>query len=145
MDLLDGDFTIKVSGYAIEELYRKFGGKVHVKIMRPQSEGTDAQNKAMHVLLMEYYATGLHSSPEGTTLDKFKWMMKIAYGPCYEGEIKGKKYTSPKSWSDYTKMERADFIDKLISEIHQSGAFNESSKIREIIDGMSISKREGCA
>jgi len=121
-------------------LIKKYGCVLHVKIAKPISPGTEAQNNAMHALLTEYYKTGMHNSPEGTTLAEFKNIMKAQYGPQIIIDHKGEKYKILKSWADYTKQERTDFIEGLLSEIHQSGAYTESIKIQEIILGMEALK-----
>jgi hypothetical protein len=133
-------YFIKLSSPELEELYLKFQGLVSVKIGKPDKPGTNEQNRAMHSLLSAYYTTGMHSAPEGYTLSQFKVFMKLQYGPVYEMEHKGQLIKIPKSWSDYSKQERVEFIDGLISEINQSGAYAESEKIREIIEGMSINQ-----
>ena len=43
-------------------------------------------------------------------------------------------YGHLKSWRDYTKKERRDTMDKLISEMHQVGV--NSAKFHEILEGM---------
>lgn len=128
-------FVFEIYSPALTKIMLLYG-KVNIKITKPTSPGTEEQNRAMHALLMEYYKTGLHSAPEGTTLAEFKIFMKIEYGPCYECEYKGHQIKAPKSWADYSKDERRDFIDGLISEIHQSCAYSESDRIQEIIEGM---------
>ena len=115
----------------------KYGGEANVKISRPVKPGTEDQNRAMHALLTAYYVTGMHSAPEGYTLEAFKIYMKLRFGPVYQIEIDGHDVRVPKSWSDYSREERRDFIDGMISEIYQSGALSASEKIREIIEGMS--------
>jgi hypothetical protein len=130
-------FTFELEG-EIKKLYEKYGGMVNVKIGAPSEPGTEEQNRAMHALLSAYYVTGMHSAPEGYTLAEFKIFMKLQYGPSSEIEYKGQAVKVPKSWAEYSKRERMDFIDALISEIHQSGAYAESEKIREIISGMEL-------
>lgn len=134
-------FDIRLIGREIQELFKRYGGVVHIKVTKPQNKGTDAQNKAMHSLLKEYYKTGMHSCPTPCTRDKFKYYMKRMHGPIpFFFEIAGNKEVVLKSWADYNKQERSDFIDGLISEIHQSGAYVESEKIQEIIAGMELNK-----
>jgi hypothetical protein len=127
-------YLIRIVDPEMTKLCFKTGNLVNIKISKPETPGTDRQNKAAHALLTAYYITGLHSMPEGTPED-FKNYMKCQYGVKYEVEIKGQKYTVLKSWADYSREERMTFIDGLISEIHQSGAYAESEKIREIING----------
>ena len=129
-------FAIFIDDPELGVLASKYGCEVNVKISRPVKPGTEEQNRAMHALLTAYYVTGMHSAPEGYTLDAFKVYMKLRYGPVYQIEIDGQNVRVPKSWSDYSKDERREFIDGLISEINQSDAFAASEKIREIIEGM---------
>lgn len=129
-------FSLRVSGPQVLELFKKYHGQANVKLGRPETPGTEQQNRAMHALLCAYYLTGMHSAPEGCTLDDFKIYMKVQYGPCYEMDYQGRQVRVPKSWADYSKQERVEFIDALISEINQSGAYSASQKIRDIIAGM---------
>lgn len=133
----NGAFSIWLDDPEVRELFENNNGQVHVRISKPQSPGTENQNRAMHALMAEYYKTGLHSAPEGCTLDAFKVYLKCLYGPVYEIDLEGQPVKVPKSWANYSKQERCYFIDGLISEINQSGAFTESPRIREIIAGMS--------
>ena len=101
---------------------------------------------------------------QGATLDEFKKMIKRKLGAGFErflyvdivdgmpkiSECKTyaevpeciKKDTLKanyvrgvlKSWSDYTKQERRETLDKLISEMHQVGV--TSKRFMEILDGM---------
>jgi hypothetical protein len=132
-----GSWSIELSDPKIDEICAKYDRFVNVRIDRPAELGTEEQNRAMHALLTAYYLTGLHSAPDGTTLDVFKIYMKMLYGPCYAMDFNNKRVIIPKSWADYSKHERSEFVDALISEINQSGAYAESPKIREIIDGFS--------
>jgi hypothetical protein len=135
-NLIDDGWHIVISGEPeLDKLARKYDGMVNVKISRPSEQGTEEQNRAMHALLAEYYKTGVHSAPEGSTLADFKNYMKLQYGVVQEIEVNGEKYKLLKSWSEYDKMERTAFIDGLISEIEQSGASVEW-KIQEILAGM---------
>lgn len=135
-------FDIRVVSSELQTLFKQYGGLVHVKVTKPQNKGTEAQNKAMHKLLQLYYKTNMHSCPiEPCNPDAFKYWMKRTHGPIpYFWVLDGEKETTLKSWANYTKKERHDFIDGLISEIHQSGAYNESKEIREIIDSMELEK-----
>lgn len=132
---LDSGYSVHVGGADIDKLYEKFEGKVHCEIKKPMVAGTEEQNRFMHSLLLEYYKTGMSSAPDGMKFDEFKIYMKLIAGPCYNMVIRGKETTIPKSWADYSKLERSEFIEYLLSEIHQSGAYTESEKIREIIKG----------
>jgi hypothetical protein len=124
----------------ITALCDKYNGLVNVKISKPVERGTEQQNRAAHALMSAYYTTGLHSAPGGYTLAEFKIYMKLQYGPVYEIDTPAGECRVPKSWSDYSKDERREFIDGIISEIHQSGAYAESAKIREIVEGMNEGK-----
>lgn len=128
-------YQINIAGDGLAKLYKKYNGACRVKISAPSEPGTDAQNNAMHSLLTAYYKTNMHSM-DGGTLDAFKLYMKIRYGKCVWIVIDGVNTPVPYSWSVYTKAERMKFIDGLISEIHQSGAYTESYEIQQIIEGM---------
>jgi hypothetical protein len=131
----------------------------------PADTATEAQNRAFHALLQEFYASNLHSY-EGVNFEQFRNCIKrdLGAGNCgYEymrhgergwewetaatwgemlgsGDIlympNGKPVHKPvlKSWSKYTKKERRETIDRLISVMIQAGA--NSKKFDEIIQGM---------
>jgi hypothetical protein len=121
----------------LDFLFNKFGGVVNAKISRPVSPGTEEQNRAMHALMAAYFITGLHSSP-AKNIAEFKLYLKYQYGPCFDFTYNGTQVSVPKSWAKYSKKERRDFIDALISEVTQSGAAVESEKIQEILMGMEL-------
>ena len=130
-------YDIRVVSTKLNDLFKRWGGRVNVKISAPEEKGTEKQNRALHALLKEYYKTGYHSAPEGMTLKEFKIFIKYNYGPVYIINIDVDNVVKiPKSWSDYTKNERRDLISSLISEIKQTGAYVDFKKIREIIDEM---------
>jgi hypothetical protein len=138
----EAGYRINLSKSAeLDRLYEKYGQTVLVKITAPATPGTEQQNRAAHALLTEYYRTGMHSAPDGTTLAEFKTQMKCQYGPVSTVEYKGSVYMVPKSWSEYSKAERMIFLDGLISEIHQSGA-NVDPRIQEILAGMEEIKEQ---
>jgi hypothetical protein len=129
----------------------------------PADEGTLAQNKAFHALCQEYYRSGYHSYP-ASTFQQFRNYIKKNLGAGFESYvyitqtpdgftweetrhyrdipkniakdkdgrplIKGKL----KSWADYTKKERKETIDRLISEMEQAGV--QTKKFYEILTGM---------
>jgi hypothetical protein len=125
--------------------------------------GSEAQNKAFHALIQEYFKSGA-SSYEATNLADFKNCIKRNLGAGFEAFVyaivvdgkaiirDAKTYTEIpeevradpnlksyvrgrlKSWTDYTKKERRETMDRLISEMHQSGVM--SKKFMEIIEGM---------
>jgi len=132
-------------------------------ILEDAENGTDAQNKAFHALLGEYWKSGCHSY-DAKSFPEFKNCIKRALGAGFEAFIfvtlengrtvikDAEKYndipvnirTDPelkklargrlKSWSDYTKKERRETMDKLISEMHQAGV--QTAKFNEILSGM---------
>lgn len=124
----------------IADYERKWKGIVNVKISKPISQGTYEQNAAMHALLQAYYATGMHSAPEpfNKNIGLFKLWIKMSHGPCYTMDMDGKQVSIPKSWSNYTKIERVQLIEGLLIEIYSSGAYSESEKLRKIIKGMEL-------
>lgn len=134
-------FTFKVGPEEADEIQKilaKYSDVLFLKIDRPISPGTEEQNRTMHALLQAYYVTGMHSAPEpfNKSLAGFKIWIKSQYGPCYYYDMDNTQVRVPKSWADYTRSERMNLIDGLISEIKQSNAHNESDKIREILNGM---------
>lgn len=141
-------------------------------ILEEYSEGTQAQNKAFHALVQEYWRSGMHSYNANSFLE-FRDMIKRSLGSGFEsfayadviavelpdGTVEYKPELNVvtdysmipehirknpdmkhmirgrlKSWSDYTKRERKETLDRLISEMHQSGV--NSKKFDEIIQGM---------
>jgi hypothetical protein len=131
--------------------------------LEDMTSGTEAQNKAFHALVGEYWKSGC-SSYDATDFDEFRNCIKRALGAGFEafiyvvienGEpvIKDAKTMDMipeavrkdprlkqlvrgrlKSWSDYTKKERRETMDRLISEMHQAGV--QSKKFQEILGGM---------
>jgi hypothetical protein len=120
---------------------------------------TQRQNKAFHALLMEYWVSGAHSyiaknyeefrdfikRDLGAGFCLYHWFYwdgeKIVKGKCKNrsdipkcAEIIGKL----KSWSDYTKKERTETIDRLIAEMIQAGV--NTRKFSEILEGMEAEK-----
>lgn len=110
----------------------------------PAAEGTDAQNKAFHALLQEYWRSGCHSYNAKSFLH-FRALIKLFLGagtekfynlvnedgtPCPEGRVDYRL----KSWASYTKRERQESLDRLIAEMEQSNV--DSKKFYEILDGM---------
>lgn len=129
-----GAIHYKLPEDKLESLIKKYGNFLSVKITKKINKGTEEQNKAFHSLMTAYYHTGMHSF-EGT-LEAFKVYLKILHGTCYDMTLKdGRQVRVPKSWSDYTKLERTEMIENVISEINQSGAVTDK-KIQEILTGM---------
>jgi hypothetical protein len=132
----------------------------------PADTGSLAQGRAFHGLLQTFWASGLHSYP-AKSFQEFREYIKRDLGAgaeCYiyvkkDGLLRAKsedreealreaavdRYGRPvvwiklKSWADYTKKERTETIDRLISEMHQAGV--QTAKFYEILNGME--KRSG--
>jgi len=125
--------------------------------------GTNAQNRAFHALITEYWKSGAHSY-DAKTFDEFRDMIKRSHGAGFESfvyaeivdgkpRITGAKTYQDipesvrrnpdlkqlvrgrlKSWSDYTKKERRLTMDRLISEMHQVGV--QTPAFMRILEGM---------
>ena len=120
----------------------------------PAEDGTDRQNKAFHALLQEYWRSGAHSY-NAKNFAHFKKIIKRQLGAGVEAYYEtintdtGELLETPvikkriKSWADYTKKERKETIDRLISEMLQVGIM--SSKFYEILDGLEEKQAERTA
>lgn len=134
-----------------------------VYFLENATSGTDAQNRAFHALVMEYWKSGCHSY-QASSYDDFRYCIKRSLGAGFEAFVyavivdgkpvimDAKKYQDIpesvrsdkdlkqlvrgrlKSWADYTKKERRTTMDNLISEMHQVGV--NSKKFHEILAGM---------
>ncbi len=141
-ELIDGVMIIKIHAFELQELFKKYDGMIHVEIKRPQQAKTDAQNRAFHSLLTEYFLSGYHSAPDGINhdLDRFKVWIKARYGVTYTLDVDGEKKLIIESWSKYTKEQAGDCITRTISDIETAGALSgdgpHCAKIREIIKTM---------
>ncbi len=132
-------------------------------ILEDPATGTNAQNRAFHALVSEYFTSGLHSY-SATNLKDFRNQIKLRLGMGYEAfvyallengkpiikdaktyhEIPEEIRTDPdllklirgrlKSWADYTKKERRETLDRLISEMIQAGV--NTPKFEEILEGL---------
>ena len=125
---------------------KKAGGYVTIQISLPKKIGTDAQNRAFHALLGEFWSSGLSSYESFEDMrDTIK--LRIAGADEYifiDGgkirhvktldEVKGKYAEVPKSWADFTRDERKEAIDWVIKEANLAGI--NSKKWDEIITGM---------
>jgi len=130
--------------------------------------GTTAQNKAFHALIGEYWKSGCHSY-KADNFDDFRNQIKRALGAGFEAfvyavildgkpvildaptyqDIPPEVRRDPalkqlvrgrlKSWADYTKLERRETMDKLISEMMQAGV--QTPKFYEILEGLEESSR----
>ena len=103
-----------------------------------------SKNRAFHALVQEYWRSGAHSY-NARNFKHFRELIKLYLGAGPEKYYSlvddcGKPTPEPriswrvKSWADYTKKERTETIDRLISEMIQAGV--NTKKFREIIDGM---------
>lgn len=127
------------------------------------TEGTNAQNKAFHALVQEYWKSGLHSY-DARGFGEFRDFIKRDLGAGFDQWFfatiengkprarKARKYDEIpaeiredpdrremifgrlKSWSNYTKKQRRETIDRLMAEMDQAGV--NSRKYNEIREGM---------
>ena len=124
---------------------------------------TEKQNRAFHALLQEFWASGCHSynvknfdefrdiikRDLGAGFERYKYVEEtergLKWGSCsakdgmpvnIARDVNGKLLTAGilKSWSDYTKKERKETIDKLIQTMLYCQV--ESKKFDEILEGM---------
>jgi methionine salvage enolase-phosphatase E1 len=124
----------------------KANGYITIAISLPKKIGTDAQNRAFHALLGEFWASGLSSYESYEDMrDTIK--LRIAGADEYiyiDGgrirhvktldEVKGKYAEVPKSWADFTRDQRKEAIDWVIKEAQMAGI--NTRKWDEIIEGM---------
>jgi hypothetical protein len=128
------------------ESAKKSSGYVTIKMTLPTRWGTDAQNRAFHSLLGEYWKSGLSSYESFDDMrDTFK--LRVAGADEYIfiengkvrhvkslDEVKGRYAEVPKSWADFTVEQRKDAIDEVIREATMAGI--NSRKWEEILRGM---------
>lgn len=125
---------------------KKSGGYITVQISQPKKIGTDAQNRAFHSLLGEFWVSGLSSYESYEDLkdsiklkvagpDEFIFIKdgKVRRSKTLEG-VEGRYAEVPKSWADFTRDERKEAIDWVIKEANLAGI--NSKKWDEIIKGM---------
>ena len=125
---------------------KKSGGYVTIQISLPKKIGTDAQNRAFHALLGEFWVSGLSSYESYEDLkdsiklkvagpDEFIFIKdgKVRRSKTLEG-VEGRYAEVPKSWADFTRDERKEAIDWVIKEANLAGI--NSKKWDEIIKGM---------
>ena len=135
----------------------------HTYELEDAATGTQAQNKAFHALVSEYFVSGCFSY-QANTLDDFRNCIKRSLGAGFEAYVyatvegghavihDAKRWDDVpqairedperaqfvrgrlKSWSAYTKRQRMDTLDKLIAEMRQTGV--NSRHFAEIIEGM---------
>jgi len=111
----------------------------------PADTGTQAQNRAFHALVAEYWVSGCHSYNARSYEDLRKCVKRdlgagIEKATIYVHPLKGSPLPDGaevwqlKSWADYTKKERRETIDNLKNEMIQAGV--NSRKFEEILRGM---------
>jgi hypothetical protein len=132
----DNYFTLEFKSEEVYRLFEKYGDILNVKITNPEEGKTYKQIKTAHALVTGLYLSGMANLPENCTVNKYKIIKKLDYGPCYEMEYKDQLVRIPKSMSDYSKDELSAFIDAMKIECIQSGALNTSEKIQQIFDGL---------
>ena len=128
---IDGKIGIDIEDKDYFEAYLRkvgIGEKCSVQIDKPILAGTDEQNRFMHALLGEYFKTGCSSLPEYFRQNPEG--LKVYYKEQFAKMIK-----CPTSWAKFSKVQRMKFINMILSEVHQSGAFAESKKLQEIVLG----------
>lgn len=124
-------------------------------VLEPDEDGTSRQNRTFHALVQEYWRSGAHSYP-AKSFAEFRDMIKRDLGAGFESfvyaspdgvvkvktreeippEFNNKKFAMGRllSWSDYTKRQRCDTIDRLIAEMMQAEV--QTKKFFEILEGM---------
>jgi hypothetical protein len=130
-------------------------------LCEPADSPSNNQNRAFHALLQIFWTSGLHSYP-AKSFGEFREYIKRDLGAGAEYYVYVKKDTllkgktkdrdeavreaardkdgqpvvwmKLKSWADYTKRERSEAIDRLISTMHQAGI--QSKRFYEILEGM---------
>lgn len=123
--------------------------------------GTTKQNKLFHSLLQEWYRSNLHSYKDIKSFEDFRNVIKKDFGYGFEkfvyisdpglptqkiNSVKnydeipvcyrkmGSMFGILKSWSDYTKKQRKETIDNIISAMIQAGV--NTKKFNEILEGI---------
>jgi hypothetical protein len=132
--------------------------------LEPDEDGTARQNRAFHALISEYWRSGAHSY-QAKSFEEFRNMIKRKLGAGFEAyvyavivdnkpvimdaatyaEIPEAVRHDPdlkrlvrgrlRSWSDYSKRQRIETIDRLIAEMHAAGV--NTNKFYEILEGFS--------
>jgi hypothetical protein len=150
---IGGYMTILITedGYIAEGKQPEVGKRYY---LTDAESGTEAQNKAFHALVQEYFKSGCHSYT-CSSWQELKDFIKRDMGAGFESfvyadesgmhEVKTKEEIPAgtprthirgklKSWGKYTKKERRETMDLLISTMIQVGV--NSKKFNEILDGM---------
>lgn len=122
----------------LDKLYEKNPEHiVHVTIEKAVKPGSDEQNRAMHSLLQELWMFLMKNS-NNPIMDftVFKEYMKLQFNFVYYFEKDGKTVAVPMRWSRMNKLQRSEFMEKLISYINELDGCNQFGKIQEILKGM---------
>ncbi len=146
IQITPGGGYVHISGDAPEE------GKTY--LLEDATNGSLAQNKAWHALLQEYWRSGQHSYRADSFLG-FRDLIKRDLGAGFEAYVyaddsglhkvkhlddvpdhvpQSHVMGKLKSWGKYTKKQRRETIDLLISTMIQAGV--NTKKFHEILDGM---------
>lgn len=136
-------------------------------VLEEAETATAEQGRAFHALAQEFWRTGLHSY-DAANFDEFRNLIKRDLGAGFESflyayvdddgvqqrkvatyaevpaeirknpRVASMVYGKLKSWAEYTKKERTETIDRLISTMHQAGV--NSPKFAEILEGLGGAK-----
>ena len=139
-------------GYIAEGKQPEVGKRYY---LTDAESGTEAQNKAFHALVQEYFKSGAFSYP-AKTFQELKDFIKRDLGAGFENfvyatpegikratttdeipeEYRTAQYTMGrlKSWSKYTKRERRETMDALIAQMLLVGV--QTKKFNEIMTGL---------
>lgn len=139
-------------------------------VLEEADSATGEQNRLFHALLNEYWSSGMHSYP-ANDFERFRDEVKMKLGAGFEKvvyadiedgkavihqvkrrdevpdhimadpDLKKMVLAKLKSWADYTKKERTQAIDRLISEMNQAGV--NSRHFQEIMQGISDNMNQG--
>jgi hypothetical protein len=113
----------------------KFNDLANIKISRPKDSKTYRQLKTAYALTTAFYLSGYASMPDKCTAEKYRWLKKRDYGPCFEVDYKGQIVPTPYSFADYSKEQMMGYIDSILAEIKNAGA-EADKEIQKIIIGM---------
>ena len=143
---------ITEDGYIAEGKQPEVGKRYY---LTDAESGTEAQNKAFHALVQEYFKSGAFSY-DAKTYQELKGFIKRDLGAGFERYIYAtdegikktanldeipKKYRNAnyvigqlKSWSKYSKKERRETMDALIAQMLLVGV--QTKKFNEIMTGV---------
>ena len=133
----------------LDKAYESHGGYFTVAVSTPRQPGSDKQNRAWHSLIGEYWKSGCSSYDcyedmrDALKLricgaKEYIWLDDVGHQHTAKiiDEIpRGAYYVAvPKSWTDFSKGERAEMIDSTIQEMVEAGV--NSRKFDEILQGL---------